>query len=144
MISQQVAEWLEILWEAVCIRAARPIAGILLDQNGIQNVASSAFKEFFAKDEHVEPNLESMLRIIARPTQRIALNHVAKTRSETSNQELHRDLKKARWETNPNIVKRDSEGTLTAPEWTTAEPILWNRATPIYFRLVRCHDLDFG
>ncbi len=136
VISAPIAGWLDLLWEAVCLRAARPISGVLLDSAGIQTIAKETFENFLASGGTPEANLQAMLTVLTRPVQQRSLEYVAAKRQEDP--EAFRDLTKAKWLKNPplpDLLTRSSEGQLTSPDWNIAEPVLWQRASPIYHRL---------
>lgn len=143
-MTSPIAGWLEILWEAVCMRAARPVPGILLDEKGTLEVAKATFQEFLDSGGDPAPNLQAMLTVLTRPVQGRALRYVADQRSEHKDPDLLRDTAKARWSKNPafpQLIARRDDGQLSDPGWSLAEPILWNRASPIYRRL-RINDTD--
>jgi hypothetical protein len=64
-----------------------------------------------------------------------ALHWVSEKRKETKNPDFARDPSKKTWERNPNfsaLLARDASGSLKSREWGSAEPILWNRVSPIF------------
>jgi len=136
VISAPIAAWLDLLWEAVCLRAARPIAGILLDSKAISEVAEATFEEFLTKGGNPEATLQGMLSVLTKPVQEQALSYVAQHRNDDP--QKFRDLSKARWEKNPalpDLLLRDNEGQLISDGWQLAEPVLWQRAIPILRKL---------
>jgi hypothetical protein len=144
VITSPIAGWLEILWEAVCVRAARPVPGILLDQKGTLSVAQATFHDFLDRGGDPEPTLQTMLTVLTRPVQGRALRHVADQRKSENDPDLHRDPAKKKWPHNPPfpaLIARRNDGQLSDPGWSTAEPVLWQRASPIYRRL-RINDVD--
>jgi hypothetical protein len=133
-----IAGWLDVLWEAVCVRAARPIPGVLLDQNATLEVATSTFHDFLDSGGEPAPHLQAMLTVLTRPVRGCALRFAADQREAQQNPNLLRDPAKARWSKNPPfpaLITRHDDGQLADPGWSTAEPILWQRAAPIYRRL---------
>ena len=80
VITAPIAGWLEILWEAVCVRAARPIPGILIDAPGIQKIATTTFENFLESGGKPEATLQAMLSVLTQPVQALALQHVAEQR----------------------------------------------------------------
>jgi len=144
VITAPIAGWLDVLWEAVCVRAARPIPGILVDESGIQQIATSTFEEFLASGGEPEASLQSMLSVLTQPVQALALQHVAALRTSKDNADLLRDQEKAKWSHNPkmpHLIARGAEGELTDPGWALAEPVLWQRASGVYRRL-RINESD--
>jgi hypothetical protein len=145
VISAPIAGWLDVLWEAVCQRTARPVSGVLVDQQGIAKIARDTFAEFMETGGNPEANLKAMLTVLTHPAQRRALQHVATRRSSEENPNLLRDPEKKFWEHNPRmpdlIKRRKPEGELQSKEWDIAEPVLWKRASPIYRRL-RINETD--
>ncbi|MDB2673417.1 hypothetical protein N9Y81_00535 [Akkermansiaceae bacterium] len=95
-MTSPIAGWLEILWEAVCVRAARPVPGILLDQKGTLEVASATFQEFLDSGGDPAPNLQAMLTVLTGPVQGRALQFVARQRKESGDPDLLRDSTKAK------------------------------------------------
>ena len=143
-MTSPIAGWLEILWEAVCVRAARPVPGILLDGNGTLDVAKTTFQEFLDSGGDPAPNLQAMLTVLTSPVQGRSLRYVADQRKEQKDSDLARDTPKAKWSKNPafpKLIARRDDGQLSDPDWSIAEPILWQRASPIYRRL-RINDND--
>jgi hypothetical protein len=143
-MTSPIAAWLEILWEAVCVRAARPVPGILLDQNGTLKVATATFQEFLDSGGDPAPNLQAMLTVLTRPVQGRALRYVADHRITSRDPNLLRDPAKAKWATNPAfpaLITRRDDGVLSDSGWSTAEPVLWQRASPIY-RRIRINEVD--
>ena len=144
MITAPIAGWLDVLWEAVCVRAARPIPGILVDAAGIQKIATSTFEEFLDSGGKPEATLQSMLSVLTQPVQALALQHVADLRKSNDDADLLRDLQKAKWTHNPkmpHLISRGAEGELTDKGWALAEPVLWQRASGVYRRL-RINESD--
>ncbi len=136
MINAPIAGWLDLLWEAVCLRAARPIPGILLDQKGISTVAKAIFADFLESGGTPEANLQAMLTVLSHPVKKRALTYVAACRKD--HPDLLRDPQKALWEKNPafpDLILRGPAGQLSHPDWNIAEPVLWHRAAPIYRRM---------
>ncbi|MDA7888934.1 hypothetical protein N9A86_06095, partial [Akkermansiaceae bacterium] len=76
MITAPIAGWLDVLWEAVCVRAARPIPGILVDAPGIQKIATNTFEGFLESGGTPEATLQAMLSVLTQPVQALALQHV--------------------------------------------------------------------
>lgn len=143
-MTSPIAGWLEILWEAVCVRAARPVPGILLDQAGTVEVANATFREFLDSGGDPAPNLQAMLTVLTRPVQGRALQFVASKRKESGDPNLLRDSQKTKWSTNPKfpaLITRRDDGVLGDSGWSLAEPVLWQRAAPIYRRL-RINEVD--
>ena len=143
-MTSPIAGWLDILWEAVCVRAARPLPGLLLDSDGTLNVATSIFHGFLKNGGKPEATLQAMLTVLTGPVQGRALAYVAGERQRSGNPDLLRDPAKARWEKNPRfpeLITREKGGQLTDPGWAIAEPILWSRAAPVYRRL-RINETD--
>lgn len=137
-MTSPIAGWLEILWEAVCVRAARPVPGILLDQQGTLEVATATFQEFLESGGVPAPNLQAMLTVLTGPVQGRALQFVANQRDKSGDPDLLRDSAKAKWPQNPHfpaLITRRDDGVLADPGWSIAEPVLWQRAAPIYRRL---------
>lgn len=133
-----IAGWLEILWEAVCVRAARPVPGILLDQKGTLEVATATFQEFLDSGGDPAPNFQAMLTMLTVPVQGRALQFVAEQRTQSSDPNFLRDSAKAKWAQNPRfpaLISRRDGGVLSDSGWSIAEPVLWQRASPIYRRL---------
>ena len=144
MISAPIAGWLDVLWEAVCLRAVRPVTGVLLDQKGIAEVAQDTFAEFLESGGPPEATLQAMLTVLAQPAQGQALKHVAKRRTSDGDTDLLRDPEKKFWEKNPvmpALIERGGQGELRSNEWGIAEPVLWQRASPIY-RKLRINETD--
>jgi len=138
VITAPIASWLDILWEAVCARAARPIPGVLLDQKGILKVAKDTFDEFLKTGGKPEATLQAMLSVLTQPVQQKSLKYASDLRNTKNDPNLFRNLSSAKWEHNPSfpdLISRDPAGQLTSREWTVAEPVLWHRAAPIYRRL---------
>ncbi|YCM42155.1 hypothetical protein V2O64_12665 [Verrucomicrobiaceae bacterium 227] len=137
-MTSPIAGWLDILWEAVCVRAARPVPGLLLDSQGMLRIATSIFQEFLKQGGTPEATLQAMLTVLTGPVQGRALQYVADQRKSHNDPDLLRDPDKARWVKNPRfpeLIARHPDGQLADEGWTIAEPILWNRASPIYRRL---------
>lgn len=144
MITAPIAGWLEILWEAVCVRAARPIPGILIDAPGIQKIATKTFEDFLESGGKPEATLQAMLSVLTQPVQALALQHVAGQRKAAGDPDLLRDLEKAKWNHNPKmpeLIARGPEGELLDRGWAVAEPVLWQRASGVYRRL-RINESD--
>lgn len=137
-MTSPIAGWLDILWEAVCVRAARPVPGLLLDGDGMVRIATATFQEFLDQGGKPEATLQAMLSVLTGPVQGRALRYVAEQRKARNDPNLLRDPAKARWESNPQfpeLIARRDDGQLSDAGWATAEPVLWQRASPIYRRL---------
>jgi len=126
------------------VRAARPIPGLLLDEDGISEVAKDTFETFLESGGKPEATLQSMLSVLTQPVQSSALQYVSLCRTQSQDADLFRDPDKAKWERNPKfpeLITRGAKGELKDSGWSQAEPVLWQRAAPIYRRL-RINESD--
>ncbi len=144
MRGSSIVEWLDSLWEAVCVRAAYPLPGLALDREGIEEVARRTFGQFMESGGDPESSLKMMLSVLTRRVQGCALGFVAEKRRGAGDPNLYRDSEKARWESNPefpDLVSRGKDGVLASEGWVETEKILWKRASVIYRRLgIKDHD----
>lgn len=138
MFSSPAAAWLDVLWEAVCLRAKRPIPGILVDLDGVSKIANETFATFLDAGGDPEPKLQQMLGVLTAPVKSLALDYVSERRGQTGDSNLFRDPAKLNWEVNPafpQLIQRGKGGELVDAGWALAEPVLWQRVGPVYRRL---------
>ena len=138
MTSPPIATWLDVLWAAVCTRAAQPIKGLLLPPDRVSEIATRIFEDFLSEGGEPAPSLNNMLAVLTSPVRNETLKAVAADRASQKNPDLYRDPDFSFWTHNPNLNQlriRDSSGALKSSEWSRAEPILWNRVGPIYNKL---------
>ena len=144
--SGRVADWLDVLWEAVCVRAGRPLTGVLLGAGEVAEVARGVFEDFLSGGGEAERTLQGMLSVLTRPVKGRALSYVAGRRKREGDSNLCRDPERMGWERNPEVpelFRRGSGGELVDGGWTVAERVLWMRAVPVYRRL-RINEADAG
>ncbi len=138
MNSPTITSWLDPLWDAVCDRIAQPLSGVSLDEHHTLPLATQTFHQFLENNTNRQPDFNTLLSVLTYPAKNNALQYIADQRKKESNPDLFRDFSKTKWEKNPNLrplITRGVEGELNDPNWSFVEPILWNRAAPIYHRL---------
>ncbi len=143
MATKEAAQWIDVLWPAVCARTRRPVAGVLLNAGAASGVAEEIFEGFleqFPTQPGTWEHVQHWLTTRAAPA---ALEWVAGERARTGNNEAFRDPDRTAWERNPDFAslrRRTADGALTSRDWGMVEPILWRRSASVLTRLGVAED----
>lgn len=131
MHSSPPERWIDILWPQVCARARRPVSGVVLPIAAVAEVARGSFEAFLDSAMDEEPTWESVAYALRREVAPRALEWVASERVRCGDSDFARDIEGREWEKNPEFLrlkKRSPDGSLSAPQWADAVPILRRRA----------------
>ncbi len=131
MSSLPAEYWLDNLWPQVCARARRPVSGVVLPTDAVALIARKCFDAFLDSAMDEEPTWESIAYSLRREVAPRALEWVACERVRYGDSDFARDTAGREWAKNPEFLllkKRSTDGSLAAPQWAEAFPILRRRA----------------